>query len=52
MELVHSLAEHFKTLVKKLNNVNINYSKIPKKHRGPHAVRVFRTPDLNFQRKL
>jgi len=30
-ELVHSLAEHFQTPVNKLNDVNINYLKIPKK---------------------
>jgi len=27
----------------KLNNVNVNYLKSPKKHRGPHGARVFET---------
>jgi len=26
--------------------VNVNYLKIPKNHRGPHAARVFETPDV------
>ena len=28
-ELVHSLAEHFQTPVYKLNNLNVDYMKIP-----------------------
>jgi len=38
MELVHSLAKHFQMPLNKLNNVNVNYLKIPKNHRGPHAT--------------
>jgi len=36
-ELVHSPAEHFQTPVKKLNNVNVNFSEIPDKRIGPRA---------------
>jgi len=35
---VHSPAEHFQTPGNKLNNVNVNYLNIPKKHRGPHKA--------------
>jgi len=40
------MAEHFKTPVSKLNNLNVNYLKVPKKQRGPHAApgRVFESP--------
>jgi len=36
-ELVHSLAEHL-TPVNKVNNLNVNYLKILKTHRGPTAA--------------
>jgi len=33
---------------KALGNVNVHYLKFPKKHRGPHADRVFETPALTL----
>ena len=36
-ELVHSLAKHL-TQVNKVNNLNVNYLKTPKTHRGPHKI--------------
>jgi len=36
-ELVHLLAEHL-TPVNKVNNLNVNYLKILKTHRGPHNM--------------
>jgi len=36
-ELVHSLAEYL-TPVNKVNNLNANYLKILKTHRGPHKM--------------
>jgi len=33
--------------VSKLNNVNVKHLKIPKKHRGPYAARVFETPGIS-----
>jgi len=36
-------------LVNKPNNLNVNYLKIPKKHRGPHKMgRVFEIPGLDW----
>jgi len=52
-ELVHSLAEHFKKPVKKLNNLNANYLKIPKTSRAaPNALagRVFETLAVQYMR--
>ena len=44
-ELVHSLAENYRTPVNKLNNLNVNYLKITKRHRGPRKVPTRTTCD-------
>jgi len=38
MELVHSLAENFQTPVNKLNDLNLDYIKIPETHLGSHKM--------------
>jgi len=37
-KFVHLLAERFQTSVNKLKNLNVDYMKIPKTHRGPHKM--------------
>jgi len=37
-ELVHSLEEHFETPLKKLNDISVFFSILPKKHCRPHKL--------------